>query len=415
MPGHNMEQKLISKKQIHVENLKHATSVARNSLFVLVALTIVKAYGGYVTNIVSLVGDAIGSFADIITMVAIFVGLKLSQQKASNTFKYGYHRVETFTTLIISILIFYAGFRIAQESFDRFFVEVKTSSHDVGIITSIISIVVSLFTFLYQKKTAQEINSTALMASAQDKRNDAFVSLGVLGSVVADQFNIPYVEGSIGMLLALIIMWTGLNHGKNAIFYLLDYWNEPEVTEKIRAILEKSKIVTAVKNIRLRHAGTYIFGEVFLEINPFTDSKDLRDEIHRLDRDVERNVEHLGDLVLYIDPPKPVLARVAIPISRENGLHSEIAENPKEPFRFFFVEIRNGAIQKFYSQPAQFTINQISEISKYLKTERVNILISSMIRPLLYYNLRLNNIKVYPHFLEVKDVENTVKLLLLDI
>ncbi|MBI2638338.1 cation diffusion facilitator family transporter [Candidatus Peregrinibacteria bacterium] len=409
------EQKPISKKQAHVENLKHATTVARNSLFLLIGLTLVKAYGGYVTNIVSLVGDAVGSFADIIAMSAIFVGLQLSQRKASSTFKYGYHRVETLVTLLISVLIFYAGFRIAQESYERFFIEAKTASHDVGIITSLISIVVSIFTFIYQRKTAENINSTALMASAHDKRNDAFVSLGVLGSVVADKFAIPYVEGIIGILLALIIMWTGFKHGKNALLYLLDYWNEPKVTEKIRAILEKSRIVTAVKNIRLRHAGTYIFGEVFLEINPFTDSKDLRDEIHRLDREVETTVEHIGDIVLYIDPPKPVLARVAIPISRENGLHSEIAEDPAAPFHFFFVEIRSGAIQKFYSQPEQFQINQISEISKYLKKERVNILISSMIRPLLYYNLRLNNIKVYPHFLEVKDVENTVKLLLLDI
>lgn len=409
------ELKQKTHKETHLENLKRATIVARNSLFLLICLTFVKAFGGYATNIVSLLGDAIGSFSDIIAASAIFVGLKLSQREASKTFKYGYHRIETFISLCISIIIIYAGYRVASESFRRFFTDAATARHQIGIITAFISIGASLFAFFYQKNIAHLINSNALRASAYDKRNDAFVSFGVLGSVVADKFNIPYVEGAIGLAIALLILWTGLKYGKEALFYLLDYWNEPEVTAKIRSLLQKSKIVTAVKNIRLRHAGTYIFGEAFLEINPFTDSKDIRDEIHRLDREIEKNVEHLGDLVLYINPPNPRTVHVAIPISKESGLQSEIAENPREPFRFFFVEIRSGGIRKFFSAPETFTVEKSAEIAEFLKKRGTNILISSLIRPILYYNLRLNNIRVYPHFLDIKDVENTVKLLLIDI
>jgi cation diffusion facilitator family transporter len=312
-------------------------------------------------------------------------------------------------------MIIYAGGKIFFESFQRFYLGAATSSHNVGIVTSIISICGSAFAYWYQYKTAKSINSTALLASAYDKRNDAFVSIGVLGSVIADQFKIPYVESVIGILIATIIIFTGIKHGKEALLYLLDYWDNPEITSKIRKVVQKSKIVTAVKNIRLRRAGTYIFGEVFLEINPFTDSKDLRDEIHRLEHAIESKVEHIGDIVLYIDPPKPTIARVAIPIIREDGLKSEIAENNSVSFTFFFVEIRDGAIQKFYGRPETFTVNQIAEMARFLKEQKTNILISSMIRPLLYYNLRLNNIKVYPHFLGVKDVGNTVKLLMLDI
>lgn len=409
------EGQVLTKRQTHIKNLKSATTVVRNSLFMVIVLTLIKAFGGYVTNIVSIMGDAVGSFSDIVALLGIYVGLKLSQKQANKNFKYGYHRVETLISLLVSILILVAGYKILSESFSRFFTQVKTSSHSIGVAASVISIVLSLFSYFSHRKTAEDINSNALRASALDKRNDAFVSLGVLISVVADKFRIPYVEGSVGLAIGILILWTGAKYTKDALSYLLDYWDQPEITSKIKSILEKSKIVTHVKNIRLRHAGTYIFGEAFLEINPFTDSKDLRDEIHRLDREVEQNVEHLGDLVLYVDPPKPTLVRVAIPIKQENGLQSQIADDPSQPVRFFFVEIKNGGIQKFYSRPESFLVNQTSEIAKFLKKERTNILISSLIRPLLYYNLRLNNIKVYPHFLEVKDVENTVKLLLLDI
>lgn len=404
-----------SHRQKHARDLQNATRVARNSLFLLIGLTILKAFGGYVTNVIALIGDAVGSFADIIAMSGIYVGLKLSQKKASETFKYGYHRIETLVSFIISLVILYAGFRIFRESLNRFFIQAQTGAHDVGILTALISIGASIFAFLYQRKIGKRINSTALLASASDKRNDAFVSMGVLISVIADQFRIPYVEGSVGTVISLIIMWTGFKYGKDAILYLLDYWNDPLVTNKITSILQKSKMVTAVKNIRLRHAGTYIFGEAFLEINPFTDSKDLRDEIHRLDGEIEKNVKHLGDFVLYIDPPKPTLVRVAIPVMEEKGLRSRIAEDSKVPFHFLFIEIRNNVVKRYFSLPQQFSIEQSSEIAKFLFEKRTNILISSLIRPLLYYHLRLNNIKVYPHFLDIKEVGDTVKLLLLDI
>ena len=404
-----------NKKQEHLENLKRATKVVRNSLLVSVGLTLIQAFGGYVTNIIPLIGSAVSSFADIISSSAIFVGLRLSQKEASKKFKYGYHRIETFISLCISIVIIIAGYKILMASVNRFYVTAATSSHDVGMAAVLVSIVASLFTFFSQLKIADRINSNALRASAYDKRNDAIVSLGVLGSIVADKFKIPYVEGAMGIAIALLVLYTGFKYAKEALYYLLDYWNEPGVEAQIRSILGKSKIVTAVKNIRLRHAGTYIFGEAFLQINPFTDSKDLRDEIHRLDRKVEENVEHLGDLVLYVDPPKPTVVHVAIPIVHEDGLASQIAEDAAAPFQFLFVEIKDGKIKNYYSRRETFTTSQVSEIANFLKQQKTNILISSLIRPLLYYNLRLNNIKVYPHFLEVKDVGNTVKLLLLDI
>lgn len=404
-----------SKKRQHLEDLKHAARVARNTLFIVLGLTIIKAFAGYITNIISLTGDAVGSFSDIIAASAIFVGLKLSQKKASSKFKYGYHRVETLISLLISASIIFAGYKIFEESIKRAFITTQTTAHNFGIAATIISIIASIFAFYYQNSVARKINSSALRTSASDKFNDSIVSTGVLASVIADKMHIQFVDMAVGVVISILIVWTGLKTGKDALFYLLDYWNDPKVTAQIKQILKKSKIVTAVKNIRLRHAGTYIFGEAFLEINPFTDSKDLRDEIHRLNREVEKNVEHLGDLVLYIDPPKPMRVKAAIPIEKDNGLKSNIAENPDRPFRFFFVEIRNEGLRKFYSRQEEFVIGEPTKIADFLRKERANILISSMLQPLLYYNLRLNNIKVYPHFLDVKDVENTVKLLLLDI
>ncbi|MBI5413065.1 cation transporter [Candidatus Peregrinibacteria bacterium] len=197
-------KQVLTKRQTHIKNLKSATIVVRNSLIMVIALTLIKAFGGYVTNIVSVMGDAVGSFSDIVALLGIYVGLKLSQKRATKNFEYGYHRVETLVSLLVSILILVAGYKILSESFSRFFIQVQTSSHGIGVAASIISIVLSLLSYFSQRKTAEDINSNALRASSLDKRNDTFVSLGVLISVVADKFRIPYVEGAVGLAIGIL-------------------------------------------------------------------------------------------------------------------------------------------------------------------------------------------------------------------
>ncbi len=404
-----------SLKTTHLENLKHATKIVRRSLVLIILVAVLKAVGGYFTNIVALAGDAVGSVTDIISNSAILIGLTASQKKANSNFTYGLHRIETLVTFVVSFIVVYLGGKIFLASHDRFYVAPHTTAHGLGIAAAIISILFSVATFFYQYRTGLKINSKALMASAFDKRNDAFVSCGVLVSVIADKFDIPFIEGTVGIFIAGMIIWNGLQHGYEAVLYLLDYWDNPEITSQIKKILSDSSMVTSITNIRLRHAGTFIYGEAFIQVNPFVESKDLRDELHRLERHIEDSVEHLGDLVLFIDPPIPDTAIIALPIVNDNGLSSKIATDADTPCKILILKIANGKIQSSHNVTSELHMKNISEISNIVKREKINIFVSSLITPALYYNLRLNNVKVYPHLLEVESVKDTLKLLLIDL
>lgn len=404
-----------SLKETHLENLKHATKVVRESLFAIIVIALIKAVGGYFTNIISLAGDAVTSITDIIATVAILIGLSASQKKANSTFTYGLHRIETLVTFVVSLIVVILGGKIFLESIDRFFVAPHTTAHGWGIAAAVVSIIFSAGTFFYQYRSGLTINSKALMASAFDKRNDAFISCGVLVSVIADKFSIPYIEGTVGVFIACIIIWNAVQHGYEAVLYLLDYWDNPEITTQIKKILEDSSVVTKVTNIRLRHAGTFIYGEAFIQVSPFAESKDLRDELHRLERHIEDSVEHLGDLVLFIDPPIPDSATIALPIIENKGLASKIATDVNVDCTLMILKVVGGKLKESYALPELLHMKDIGTISNLLKTQKVNIFVSSLIVPALYYNLRLNNIKVYPHLLEVESVQDTLKLLLIDL
>lgn len=401
----------------HILNLRHGQKVARNSMFILIGLTLIKAYGGYISNAVSLLGDAASSFADMISMIAIYIGLTLSLRPPSKRFRYGYHRIETFISLIIASMTTYFGYRILRESIARLSQETAAGDSElafIGIAAAIISIAVSLFAYVYQQKVALKINSHALLASSKDKRNDAFVSSGVLVGLVTNVLGVPTLEKFVGIGISLLVLFTGLKEVKDSLFYLFDYWDEPNITAKIRHIIKESKIVTGIKNIRLRHAGTFIFGEAFLEINPFTDINDLRDEIHHLNQMVDRKIPHLGDFVFYVDPPKPQKMMVAIPVAEMNGLASSLADKEEQPFHFLIAEVRGKKIVNFTISEETYFFREAAKITKFLKEHRVNIFISSHVQTLLFYPLRLANIRIFPQFTNVTDAKHTLELLLLE-
>jgi cation diffusion facilitator family transporter len=399
-----------------IENLHHGKKIARNSMYMLVALSIIKAIGGYTTNTVALLGDAASTFGDLITMIAIFVGLSLSLRPPNKRFKYGYHRIETLVTLVIAILMIFFGFNILTGSIGRIITPEPTKLPLIAIITSIISIVFSIIGYYYQKTVGEKINSSALQASAIDKRNDAFVSGGIIVGIGTNELGFPIFEKLIGVGIAIAVLYIGIKTVRYALLYLLDYWDEPETTNKIKNILEQSTLITDIKNLRLRHAGTFIFGDAFLEVTPFTDIIDLRDEVHRLNNEIKEKIPHLGDFNLHVTPPKPEKVRLAIPVEKDEGLKSQIPERLDKSFYFMIIEIEHRKVKSFtIDNENPFTIKQSAPIAMYLKKQKVDVLISSHVESILFYFLRLNHIKLYPHFSNVRDVYHTIKLLLLDI
>jgi len=313
-------------------DLKLGARVALQATFALVALTILKGVVGYMTNTVVLLADAVGSFGDIFAMLAIYVGLLMSQREATKKFRYGFHRIETLVSFMVALFMIYLGYEILIESAARIMTPRQTFHSTIGIITALISVAASTYAHIRIKRVAVKINSSALLTSAIDKKNDAFVSGGVFVAIVANTFSIPYIEGAIGVLIALMILYAGTVAAKSGLLYLLDYWDDPEIPNQIRKILKKSKLITGINSIRLRHAGTFIFGEALVEVSPFIEMKDFRDEMHRLNAEIAKEVKHVGDFVIYVDPPKPNKVRVAIPVERSSKLSSKIAHDFTKKF-----------------------------------------------------------------------------------
>ncbi len=398
------------------DSLKYGSRMALLGIAEILALALFKAVLGYMTGMVVLVADALSSGSDMLTLFASYVGLKISRRPADKNFKYGYYKAETFAALVTSLLIIYFGLDILVESVERINYIGETQNQFLAVISVVVGIIVSIHLAGFLQKTGKKINSLALIDSAKDKKNDVLVEIAVLIGAGANYFKIPYLEGVVGVIISVMTIRVGLTTAKESLFFLLDYFNDSELIEKVKKIIiSKSRIVKGIKDIRMRRAGTYIFGEAFLDINPYAQTKDLRNEFQNLQERIKNSNEYLKDFLLFVIIPRPTALKVAVPVREDRGLESELAYSFDATGAYIFVNVKKDKITGFYGKQFAYKPNDFTGVIKFLEGEKVNVVINNDMHSLVYYQLRrLLNVEVYPTFSNVKNVRDTVKLLLID-
>lgn len=407
---------MISRKK-EIKDLQFGAKTSLIAIFRIGLLSAVMAITGISTGMVVMVAAAVESTADMLALFATFIGLKISQKSADKGFRYGYYRVETLAALLVSIMIIFIGFKIFIESFSQFTEPKESSSAIINLIVIIVAMSQSRHLAKRLQKAGEKINSIALIACGKDKQVDFYVRTTVIIGIAANYFHIPYIEGIIAMGIAGLTLKVGVEIAKESIFFLLDYFEDKELIYKITETVKKhSVIVTGIHDIRMRRAGTVIFGEAILDILPYSEAGDIRNELIRLQKEIYKQDKYIKLFSLFTNIPIPKTIRIAVPVKDRKGLKSAVASNFEETTGYLFIDIKDKVIQKTNYKKFQFSPKDFNGIVKFFQDQKCHIVINNNMDSLLYYNLRhLKHFRIYPHFRNVANAEQTIKLLIIDL
>lgn len=396
--------------------LKEGEKVSKYAMGSLLLLGTLKLAAGLLTGMNVIIADAISTFADTLGLFASYFGLRLSRKSADKKFEYGYYKIETFAALLVSLGTIYAGYAILSKAINNIGVLKEGVHKPFAITATIIAIAFSIRLYKKLKRTGEKVNSLSLLANARDKKMDVFAGFIVLVSIVANYQQIPYVESVVTILISLLILKVGLSSTKESLFFLLDYWDNPSLVRKIRKEFRKEKdLITRVNKIRLRRAGTFIFGEAFVELNPFAGIKDLREELDLLKDKIMKLDPYIRDFPIYTHITKAENIKIAVPIESGRSLKAKVASTLKKTSAYLFARVSKGKITDYYVKKLSEKDKEPVEFAEFLKKEKVKIIINNKLHSLIYYNLRrTHHIQIYPNLAGIKTAEEAIKLLLID-
>jgi cation diffusion facilitator family transporter len=390
-----------------VNRLKEGQRAAKNAILVNLIFTVFKGIIGFFSGSVALITDAVHTGADSITPFAAWLGLRIAEKKPTERFPYGCYKAETIATLFICIFILYAGYELITESYSKLFIIsiIQIPYWALGI--SLISAVASFVIAKYEKKIAEKINSQSLIAIAQDTKINVLISLIVFIGILSTYFQIPYIEGGVGILISLLIFKVGIENGKNAVYSLMDINPNPEIEERIKKIIKKIPGVESFEDLRLRRSGPFVLGDVKVKTKKFLSVKRAHEISEDVESKIKKKVSQIESFNIHIEPSKKKRQKLFIPVDNNNGLKSKLSHHFGRANYFIFIELDEKRVKSHYFIENKYKEKKMRAglffIGKVILKEDVDLLITKQIGAISFHTLRDHLIDVY---LAKKDTVN---------
>ncbi len=290
---------------------KEKRAAAGNSVLAALALTGMKLVVGLLSGSLGLLAEAAHSGLDLVAAIITLVAVSVSDRPADEAHPYGHGKVENFSALIETLLLFITCAWIIYEAVQRIFfraVEVDPSLWAFLVIIISIGVDVSRSKMLY--RAAKKHQSQALEADALHFSTDVWSSTVVLGGLFLVWLGKKILPGHAGLLkqadavaalgVAFIVLFVSYRLGKRTIDVLLD--RAPEgLRDKIAKAADEIEGVISTGQLRLRRSGAFVFVDMTIEV----DRTLSFERTHAIAEDVEARIQSLvpgADVVIHTDP-----------------------------------------------------------------------------------------------------------------
>ena len=279
-----------------VGRLSGIVGIAANLLLCAMKLLV-----GTVSGSVSITADAMNNLSDASSSIVTLLGFKLSEKPADEDHPYGHARYEYLSGLAVAALILLIGFELLKTSVDKVLNPTPTDfSFWVGPVL-VGSIAMKLYLSRFNTILGRKINSTALLATAADSRNDVVSTVAVLLAAMVEAVSGWRIDGVMGLGVAVFILYSGIMLGRDTISPLLGENASPELRQQIIDILHSDKKVLGYHDLMVHDYGPgQRFASVHVEMDYREDPLKCHTRIDNLERKCLE--EHRVHLVIHYDP-----------------------------------------------------------------------------------------------------------------
>ena len=250
-------------------------SIVSNSCLIAVKLA-----AGLITGSVGLVSDAIHSLMDLIASVIALASVRKADAPADSSHRYGHEKLEDLSAGAQALLLLVGAAFVAFEAIRRLVDGGTVDRIGIGIAVAGAAAATNLVVSGYLMRAGRHTGSAALRANGSDLRTDAFVSLGVLVSLVLVALTgAHWIDAVVGLLVAVAISTTAVRILVEASRRLADEALPDDELAALQEVVNAfvSDEVVGVHDVRARHVGSHHQVDLHMQ---FADGTSLRRAHH---------------------------------------------------------------------------------------------------------------------------------------
>lgn len=267
---------------------------------------------GLITGSIAIVADGINNLADASSSIITLIGFKLAAAPEDKNHPYGHARIEYLTGLFISVLIIVLGLQLLRSSFDKVLHPDPLSFRYMTVIILVIAIGIKVWQAFFNISLGKKINSVALMATGADSRNDVIATTAVLLSIIIGKLFHLQLDGYMGCLVALFIIWSGIQLIRETSSPLLGEAPDQELVDAIADTVLSQEGIIGIHDLVVHNYGPgKIFASIHIEVDAKGDLMESHDRIDNIERLVKKelNIEFTAHMD-PVDLDNPLIERL---------------------------------------------------------------------------------------------------------
>ena len=262
-------------------------------------LAVSKGFIGFISNSSALIADAGHSFSDLLSDGITLWAVKMSNIPKDENHPYGHGKFETLGTFFVSIMLIFTGIGVAWHVFKNLYnIEIP------GIISlwmAGIAIFVKEMLFHITRMISKKTGSKILLANAWHHRSDSISSIAALIGIGGSQLGIPLMDPIAGVLVAGIIVKTGINIGYESIKELTDETVEEEIIGELSRIMDDIEGVDHYHEMRARKMGPHLLVDLHIQVNSMMSISSAHQVAERVRLTILNKLPAVNEVLVHVD------------------------------------------------------------------------------------------------------------------
>ena len=256
-----------------------------------ILLAVLKCTVGILGASPALLADGINSTSDVAYGVVVSIFVRLSAKPADHEHPYGHDQLESVAAVVVgafvittAIAIFWHTVATVHELLTAPAEEGGTGSLALWVALSVVLVKFGLTVWPYG--ISRRVRNSAVLALAQDHRNDIFASSAAAVGILFARLGHPWVDPLAGAVVSLIILHTGVEILRSATADLLDTVPGRELEREIRASLEDVVGLLAIEEVHAHRFGPWLVANLTIGVDGGISVRDG----HRIATEVEQRL-----------------------------------------------------------------------------------------------------------------------------
>lgn len=260
-----------------------------------------KLFAGTISGSIAITADAFNNLSDAGSSVVTLLGFRLAGRKPDPEHPFGHGRMEYISGLAVAGLILLMGVELGKSSLKKILSPEEIVSSPLVLAILAVSVAVKLYMFYYNRSIGKKIKSAAMSATATDSLSDAVSTTAVLIATLVGQLTGLNIDGWVGLLVALFILFSAYKAAKETLSPLLGQTPDPEFVDRIEQIVLSYPEVLNIHDLIVHDYGPgRMMISLHAEVSADGDLLQLHDVIDNAEHRLKKELGCMA--VIHMDP-----------------------------------------------------------------------------------------------------------------